>query len=78
MQRSGLLTVSALFSSHFNVYHKLEQADIVDYLHQHKGEFQTVMAADVFCYFGDLSKIINELTAEKVIFSVETDLQTEE
>ena len=61
-----------------NVYHKLEQADIVDYLHQHKGEFQTVMAADVFCYFGDLSKIINELTAEKVIFSVETDLQTEE
>ena len=60
-----------------NVYHKLEQADIADYLQQHKGEFQTVMAADVFCYFGDLAKIINELTAEKVIFSVETDLQTE-
>ncbi len=59
------------------VYQKLEQADIVDYLQQHKGEFQTVMAADVFCYFGDLAKVINELTAEKVIFSVETDLQTE-
>ncbi len=60
-----------------NVYQKLEQADIVNYLQQHKGEFQMVMAADVLCYFGDLAKIINELALAQVIFSVETDLQTE-
>ena len=36
-----------------------------------------VAAADVFCYFGDLEEIFKLCLPQKLIFSFETNLQTE-
>lgn len=60
-----------------NVYKTLEQADAVAYLQQHKNEFSAIVAADVFCYFGNLEKLLKEAAPTKIIFSIESDLQTE-
>lgn len=60
-----------------NVYKVLEQADAVAYLQQHKNEFSAIVAADVFCYFGNLEKLLKEAAPTKIIFSIESDLQTE-
>lgn len=60
-----------------NVYKVLEQADAVAYLQQHKNEFSAIVAADVFCYFGNLEKLLKGAAPTKIIFSIESDLQTE-
>lgn len=60
-----------------NVYDRLEQAEALTYLQQHKNEFQAITAADVFCYFGSLAEILAAAAPAKLLFSVETDLQTE-
>ena len=60
-----------------NVYKVLEQADAIAYLQQHKNEFSAIVAADVFCYFGNLEKLLKEAVPTKIIFSIESDLQTE-
>lgn len=60
-----------------NIYENLEQADALTYLQQHRNEFSAIIAADVFCYFGDLQNLLETAAPTKIIFSVETDLQTE-
>lgn len=54
------------------VYKELQQADIIEYSANNKTEFDYVTAADVFCYFGDLKKIIKQCFPCCLIFSVET------
>ena len=60
-----------------NVYKKLEQAEAVTYLQQHKNEFSAITAADVFCYFGDLQPLLDAAAPIRIIFSAETDGQAE-
>lgn len=60
-----------------NIYTNLCQSEIIAYLEQHKNENATLTAADVFCYFGDLSRLFSLCAPRKLIFSLETDLQTE-
>lgn len=60
-----------------NVYQTLEQADALTYLQQHKNEFSAIIAADVFCYFGDLQPLLNAANPAPIIFSIEIDLQAE-
>ena len=56
------------------VYDELVEDDIIHYLQTHKKELpQTIVAADVFCYFGDLEPIFKHCVPAKLIFSVETD-----
>lgn len=60
-----------------NIYADLQQADILDYLHNSSADFACIIAADVFCYFGDLRPIFSACFPTRLIFSVETDSQTE-
>ncbi|MBR6355349.1 MAG: tetratricopeptide repeat protein [Alphaproteobacteria bacterium] len=60
-----------------NVYADLQQDDILAYLHDSHPNFDAVIAADVFCYFGDLRPIIAAIAPTRLIFSVETDSQAE-
>lgn len=60
-----------------NIYQSLEQIDALTFLRQHKNEFSTIVAADVFCYFGNLQPLLNTAAPTRLIFSIETDLQTE-
>ncbi len=59
-----------------NVYANLEQSEALRYLQQHKNEFAAIIAADVFCYFGDLQQLLEAAVSTPIIFSVETDMQT--
>lgn len=57
-----------------SVYAELAEDDITHYLQTHKNKLpQTIVAADVFCYFGDLEPIFKLCASAKLIFSVETD-----
>ena len=60
-----------------NVYKKLEQAEAATYLLQHKNEFSAITSADVFCYFGGLQPLLDAAAPTRIIFSAETDGQTE-
>ena len=55
-----------------NVYTELTVQDIVQYLQAQHPEFDCIIAADVFCYFGDLTDIITLCHPCPLIFSVET------
>lgn len=62
------------FAKQKNAYDELVEDDIMTYLQQHQNNFpQTIVAADVFCYFGDLEPIFKHCAPAKLIFSVETD-----
>ncbi len=56
-----------------NIYSELKQADITEYLHDSHPDFDCIIAADVFCYFGDLRPLIASAAPTRLIFSVETD-----
>jgi predicted TPR repeat methyltransferase len=57
-----------------SVYDELVEDDIIHYLQTYKKELpQTIVAADVFCYFGDLAPLFKLCAPHKLIFSVETD-----
>ena len=56
-----------------NVYNKLINQDILSYLQNNDITFDCALAADVFCYFGDLKPIIEALSPTRLIFSVESD-----
>ena len=60
-----------------NVYESLECQEITDFLKKNTEHFDLVAAADVFCYFGDLEEIFKLCLPQKLIFSFETNLQTE-
>lgn len=60
-----------------NLYSELRQADILQYLQAEHSEFDCVIAADVFCYFGDLRQILAAVAPTCLIFSVETDTKAE-
>lgn len=59
------------------VYKELINQDIRDYLQNAHSDFDCIVAADVFCYFGDLKPIIENLSPTRLIFSVESDETTE-
>ena len=56
-----------------NVYQTLEQTDALTCLQQHKNEFSAIIAADVFCYFGDLLPLLDAAAPTRLLFSIETD-----
>ena len=56
-----------------NVYAKLIQADIVDFLQKKSEHFDLITAADVFCYFGDLAPLFKLIYPQKLVFSIETN-----
>ena len=56
-----------------HVYKRLDKADIVDFLKKNTEPFDLIAAADVFCYFGDLSEIFKLCLPQKIVFSLETD-----
>jgi predicted TPR repeat methyltransferase len=60
-----------------NIYTELHQADILDYLHDSHPDFAYIIAADVFCYFGDLRQILAACAPTRLIFSAETDSTAE-
>lgn len=56
-----------------NIYAELKQQDIIQYLQTEHPDFDCVVAADVFCYFGDLANIFTLCYPTPLIFSAETD-----
>ncbi|MBQ7633070.1 MAG: tetratricopeptide repeat protein [Alphaproteobacteria bacterium] len=60
-----------------NIYTELHHADILEYLRDSQQKFDTVISADVFCYFGDLRPIIAAVSPTRLIFSIETDSAAE-
>lgn len=56
-----------------NVYTELENQDISTYLQTALAKFDCVVAADVFCYFGALENIFQNIFPTRLIFSVESD-----
>ena len=56
-----------------NIYSELHQTDIIEYLRASRPDFATIVAADVFCYFGDLRPILAACAPTRLIFSAETD-----
>lgn len=54
-----------------NVYAELINQDICKYLQNDHPVFDCIVAADVFCYFGNLSDIFKALSPARLIFSVE-------
>jgi len=56
-----------------NIYSELKQDDITEYLHDSHPDFDCIIAADVFCYFGDLRPLIASAAPTRLIFSIETD-----
>lgn len=55
-----------------NIYTTLQQADITEYLQNPHPLFDCMIAADVFCYFGDLRSVLAAIAPTRIIFSVET------
>ena len=53
------------------VYDKLIQSDIEEYLQNSNDDFDWVVAADVFGYIGNMSKIIKLLKNKSLLFSIE-------
>jgi predicted TPR repeat methyltransferase/thioredoxin-like negative regulator of GroEL len=65
------------------LYDELLCADLEEYLHQHVGEFDLIVAADTFNYFGDLSQLLktalSALTPQGwLIFTLEEGALTED
>lgn len=60
-----------------NVYKELKCGEILEYLQQNSQKFSTIIATDVFCYFGDLQPILAQCFPTHIIFSVEIDEKTE-
>lgn len=58
-------------------YKALKQADLVEYLQKTTDKYNTILAADVFCYFGDLTDIFKLCHPTELIFSVESDSSIE-
>ena len=54
-------------------YKELKQADLTEYLQTAKDKYDTVLAADVFCYFGNLAEIFKLCHPTELIFSIESD-----
>ena len=54
------------------IYTDLKNQDIREYLKNSHPKFDCAVAADVFCYFGDLADIFNTLYPTRLIFSVES------
>lgn len=55
-----------------NVYDELVESDIEAYLQQNQHSLlPTIIAADVFCYFGNLAPIFKLCAPQRLIFSVE-------
>ena len=52
-------------------YGELIKGDIVKFLNERKFSEATIIAADVFCYFGDLAPVIEACKGNKLCFSVE-------
>lgn len=57
-------------------YKELKQADLLEYLQKTTNQYNTILAADVFCYFSDLSDIFKHCHPTELIFSVESDTNT--
>lgn len=55
------------------VYKELINQDIHNYLQNTHPDFDCIVAADVFCYFGDLKPIVENLSTTRLIFSIESD-----
>lgn len=55
------------------IYTDLYNQDIEEFLQTNRHEFNYITAADVFCYFGDLEKIIKAVYPVPIIFSIESD-----
>lgn len=55
------------------IYADLYNQDIETFLQANRHKFDYVTAADVFCYFGDLEKIIKAVYPAPLIFSIESD-----
>ncbi|MBP5353378.1 MAG: tetratricopeptide repeat protein [Alphaproteobacteria bacterium] len=60
-----------------NIYDTLLQTDILSYLQGNKQPFDVIIAADVFCYFGDLQPILQACHPTRLIFSVEVEKEAE-
>jgi len=60
-----------------DVYQELINQDIMEYLQNPHPDFDCVVAADVFCYFGDLENIIGSVFPNRLIFSIESNQDTE-
>lgn len=56
-----------------NIYTELAEQDIMQYLQAPHPQFDCIVAADVFCYFGDLTNIFTLCNPCPLIFSAETD-----
>ncbi len=57
-----------------NLYTELVEDDIIHFLQTRQATLPaTIIAADVFCYFGDLAPIFRLCAPHKLIFSLETD-----
>lgn len=59
------------------IYTDLKNQDIREYLKNPHPKFDCAIAADVFCYFGDLADIFNAIYPTRLIFSVESSENTE-
>ena len=60
-----------------NIYPQLVCEDLTAYLQKKHPDFDAVVAADVFCYFGDIAEIIQLCMPSELIFSVESDESVE-
>lgn len=56
-----------------NFYTEIINSDIEDFLQKNKKTYDYTIAADVFCYFGELNNIFEKLPKSKIIFSLEID-----
>ena len=61
-----------------NIYQNLQCTDIIDFLQHNTQKFDTVIATDVFCYFGDLQQVLSLCFPFRIIFSVEADEKIEQ
>lgn len=59
------------------IYKELIKSDILEYLYT-KPKADLFIAADVFCYFGDLEPIIKEISNQPLAFSIEELLDSNE
>lgn len=60
-----------------NSYKQLICGDIINFLQNNSEHFDLIVAADVFCYFGNLSPIFEHCFPSKFVFSIEVDDKTE-
>ena len=62
-----------------NIYDELVESDIEAYLQQNQHSLPpTIIAADVFCYFADLTPIFKLCAPQRLIFSVEINTKIQD